>query len=55
MADIRISSVPGRIAGSLNAIPNRFPATVVFAGTIEFAEGPGGAGFFAVLTDRQVG
>ena len=54
-ADISFPSVPGRIAGSLNAIPDRFPATVVFAGTIEVAEGPGGAGCVAVLTDRQVG
>jgi hypothetical protein len=37
MADIRISSVSGRIAGSLNAISNPFPGTVVFAGVIGFA------------------
>jgi len=55
MADIRVPSVRGRIAGSLNAIPNPFPGTVVFAGIIEFAQGPGGAGCFAVLPDRQVG
>lgn len=50
-----MASVPGRIAGSLNESPNPFPGTVVFAGTIAFTWGPGGAGCFAVLLDRQVG
>ncbi len=55
MADILVASVPGRIAASLNAIPNPFPCTVVSAGISELAQGLGGAECFGVLPDRQIG